>query len=135
VSNESSGSPTGRTESAEALRQRLRDALSAAMKQRDKAAVSVLRSTLAAIDNAEAVDLPADADRGLALEQIAVGIGANEVARRPLTAAQVEQIVRGELADREAAASEYERAGRTDLAGELREGSKILSRLIADTSR
>jgi uncharacterized protein YqeY len=119
-------------ESADALRQRLRGALSAAMKQRDKAAVSVLRATLAAIDNAEAVDRPADADQGLAIEQIEAGAGVNDVARRPLTAAQVEQIVRGELADRESAADEYERAGRTDLAGELREGAKLLSRVLAD---
>ncbi|TML43448.1 MAG: hypothetical protein E6G27_01660 [Actinobacteria bacterium] len=40
----------------EPLRVRLRQALTTARKARDAVAVSVLRSTLAAIDNAEAVD-------------------------------------------------------------------------------
>ncbi|HEY3869877.1 MAG TPA: hypothetical protein VGM10_16045 [Actinocrinis sp.] len=120
------------TASADALRQRLRVALSARMKQRDKAAVSVLRATLAAIDNAEAVDRPADADQGLAIEQIEAGAGVNDVARRTLTVAQVEQIVRDELAERRSAADEYERAGRADHAAELREGAKILSALLED---
>ena len=112
----------------------MRAALSAAMKQRDKAAVSVLRSALAAVDNAEAVDRPRDADRGLAIEQAAVGVGVNEVARRSLTAAQIEQIVRGELADRESAAQEYERAGRADRAVELRAGAEVLVRVLSDAS-
>jgi hypothetical protein len=48
-----------RPPSGSSLRRRLRDALVAAMKERDRVAVTVLRSTPAAIDNAEAVDATA----------------------------------------------------------------------------
>ncbi|MFD0328421.1 hypothetical protein ACFQZC_09725 [Streptacidiphilus monticola] len=51
------------------LRTRLRDALTDAMRARDKAAVGVLRATLAAIDNAEAVPLDGRAPRAGAIEQ------------------------------------------------------------------
>ena len=47
------------------LRQNLRDALTTAIKSRDRVAVAALRSALAAIDNAEAVDRPASTDRNL----------------------------------------------------------------------
>ena len=42
------------------LRQRLRQALVGAMKGRDSMAIAALRTTLGAIDNAEAVDIPND---------------------------------------------------------------------------
>ena len=87
------------------LRQRLRAALPAALKTRDRLAVAALRSTLAAIDNAEAVDRPAAVDRHLAIERI----------------------VRAEVAEREAAAVEYERAGHRDLAEQLRGEASALS--------
>ncbi|MBX6723341.1 MAG: hypothetical protein IRY92_08930, partial [Dactylosporangium sp.] len=86
------------------LRQRLQDALPVALKARDRAAVAALRSALAAIANAEAVNRPAASDRGQAIEQTSVGVGVAEVERRVLTADQVEQIVRAEVAERLAAA-------------------------------
>src|SRR5436305_15289487 len=98
------------------LRQRLRNALPVAMKARDQLAVGALRATLAAIDNAEAVDHAQTVQGGLAIERSPVGVGAAEVARRVLTGAQVEEIVRAEVAEREAAARQYERAGRADRA-------------------
>src|SRR2546423_6423978 len=73
------------------LRQRLRDALPAAMKARDRVVVSALRATLAAIENAEAT-APAT-DRGMAIERSPVGVGAAEARRRGLTEAPGEQIV------------------------------------------
>jgi uncharacterized protein YqeY len=109
------------------LRQRLRIALPAAMKTRDRTAVTALRSTLAAIDNAEAV-VPADGTTGgLAIEQVPLGVGATEVERRTLTEHEVEQIVRAELAEREAAAEGYDRAGRTDRAEQLRGEARALA--------
>jgi uncharacterized protein YqeY len=102
------------------LRQRLRAALPAAMKTGDKAAVAALRSTLSAIDNAEAVQRPGTPDRSLAIEQLPVGVGAAEMARRELTEAEVEKIVRAELAEREAAALAYDSAGRAEAAATLR---------------
>jgi uncharacterized protein YqeY len=106
------------------LRQRLRDALPAAMKARDRVAVSALRATLAAIENAEA---PATATQhSLAIERSPVGAGAAEAARRVLTEEQVEQIVRAEMAEREAAARGYEEAGHDDRAAQLRTEIRLL---------
>jgi uncharacterized protein YqeY len=109
------------------LRQRLRDALTGAIKDRDKVAVAALRSTLAAIDNAEAVDRPQPADRQLALEQPRIGAGSAEAPRRELTQQQIEDIVRGELAERESAARDYQRAGRLEHAERLRGEIRVLA--------
>jgi len=111
----------------ESLRQRLRSALPAAMKAGDRAAVSALRSTLSAIDNAEAVDRAPTIDRHLAIELIPTGVGAAEMARRDLTEADVEEIVRAEVAEREAAVHECETAGRPELADDLRAQIRALA--------
>ncbi|WP_433300452.1 GatB/YqeY domain-containing protein [Actinoplanes sp. CA-030573] len=109
------------------LRHRLRAALPAAMKSRDRAATAALRATLAAIDNAEAV-VPADgASRGLAIEEAPTGVGAAEVERRTLSEEEIERIVRAELADRETAADQYERAGHPDRAEQLRSEVRALA--------
>lgn len=112
------------------LRGRLRDALGAAIKQRDRVAVSALRSALAAIENAEAVEREESADRRLAIEQIPVGVGAAEVPRRVLSEPDVARIVRAEIADRESAARGYEQAGRSARAEQLRAEIRVLSRHV-----
>lgn len=109
------------------LRRRLRDALTVAMKQRDRVAITALRSTLAAIDNAEAVDTSAMPSGSLAIESSPVGIGVAEVARRSLSNEDVAQIVRSEIADREAAALDYDRAGQPERAQALRAEAETLS--------
>src|SRR3954454_23633047 len=109
------------------LRQRLREALPAAMKSRDRPAVAALRSTLAAIDNAEAVVVDDGTRRGLAIEETPVGVGAAEATRRLLTEDDVVRIVRAEVAEREAAATEYEQAGHTDRAEQLRAEVRALT--------
>ena len=116
------------------------------MKARDKRAVAALRSTLAAIDNAEAIDVtevsptggrppaaeeipPAGAGRPAEEGRIAgaaLGVGAAEVERRALTAAETEAIVRREVAERRSAAHEYERAGRSPHAERLRAEAELL---------
>jgi uncharacterized protein YqeY len=103
------------------LQQRLRAALPAAMKARDKPAVAALRSALAAIDNAAAVP-PRDAEFGLP----AVGLGVTEVARRDQDEAEIERIVRAEIADRLTAADEYERLGRAEQAQRKRDEARVL---------
>ena len=112
------------------LRGRLRGALPAAMKARDAAAVAALRSALAAIDNAEAVEpapaSPAEAGHAKLAGTVA-GLGAAEVERRHLQEAEVEQIVQAEVADRRAAADAYERAGQAERAGRLRAEAEVLS--------
>ncbi len=95
------------------LRDRLRSALSRAMKARDKAAVSVLRSTLSAIENAEAVDpVASTAIDGEFVAGAAHGLGAAEATRRALSEADVTAIVEAEIAELLDAAETYERAGR-----------------------
>ncbi|HEY6708307.1 MAG TPA: hypothetical protein VJB61_12030 [Actinomycetota bacterium] len=159
------------------LRDRLSRALPAAMKARDRPAMTALRSALAAIDNAGAVDPtravrtdedpqvapsearpsgpdetgsgpaesagvgsqhpstgsgPGHSDLGAAraghpeFAGTAAGVGATEVERRSLSQAQMEAIVRTEIADRETAATGYERAGQPERAERLRAEANVL---------
>ena len=113
---------------AEDVRTRMRRGLTAAMKARDRRAVAALRSTLAAIDNAEAVDATqAPPAREGEIAGAALGVGAAEVERRTLTAAETEAIVRREVAERETAAQAYERAGQSPHADRLRDEAELLS--------
>ena len=114
------------------LRDRLRAALPTAMKARDRVAVAALRSAIAAIENAEAVDQAALATGSLAIELSPVGVGAAEVERRLLTESEVAAIVRAEVAEREAAAQGYEQAGRLDRADQLRAEAGTLTAHLAD---
>ena len=101
------------------VRDRLRTALSAALKQRDAPLVAVLRATLAALDNAEAVPIQ-DYDHGsLALEQTPTGVGAREATRRELSDEDIERLVRAEMDERQSAAWVYERAGQHERARRL----------------
>lgn len=102
----------------------LREALLVAMKARDRVAVGALRSALAAIENAGAVEVGASAG---AIEHSPVGVGAAEAGRRAVTDAEAVEIVRGEVADREASAREYEAAGRVERAELLRAEAGVLS--------
>ncbi|QIS05207.1 hypothetical protein F5X71_25410 [Nocardia brasiliensis] len=106
------------------LRARLRDALSVAMKARDRQAISALRATLAAIDNAEAVDI--GARRAGSVENSPVGLGVAEVARRDLTESDIEQIVRAEITERHTVATQYEGHGRPEQAADLRAQAEAL---------
>ncbi|MFI9407390.1 hypothetical protein [Nocardia sp. NPDC052316] len=114
--------------STEPLRARLRTALSVAMKSRNRQAITALRSTLGAIDNAEAVDV--GEHRAGAVEGSAVGLGVAEVARRELTEGDIEQIVRAEIAERRTAAEKYEALGRADQAEELSVQAEALANLL-----
>jgi uncharacterized protein YqeY len=110
------------------IRTRLRLALGVALKARDVGAVSALRSAMGAISNAEAV-APAARPAGTGSTHFAgtvAGLGAGEVPRRLLTEADAAAIVRQEAAEREAAASQYERGGRAAEAARLREGARAL---------
>jgi uncharacterized protein len=131
------------------LRARLRRALPAAMKARDRLAVTALRSALAAIDNAEAFDPdealaegmddllepagwePADADDVDAAHPgfagTAAGVGATEVERRSLTPKQVEGIVRAEIETREEAATVLEGVGKHEHAERVRAEARVLT--------
>lgn len=114
---------------ARGVRARLRAALTPAMRARDTAAVAALRSALAALDNAGAVPTSTD-PASPASEHVAgavAGVGAAEVARRELTEAEQVAIVRAEVAERGAAATVADGAGRADHAARLRAEAAALT--------
>lgn len=108
----------------------MRQALPEAMRARDKVAVSALRSTLAAFDNAEAVPVGETETRGLALEQSPVGAGATEAVRRELTENDVADIVRAEATERLEAAAQLTTPAHADRATRLREEASVLLRFL-----
>ena len=136
------------------VRDRLRRALPAAIRARDTVAVAALRSALAAIDNVEAVDPDTAATRPVDPGADAVGpgggpeavgpgshpgvagsvagVGAAEVARRPLTAGEIEDTVRAEVVERQLVARIYEDAGRLDQAERLRREAQLLNAYLDD---
>ena len=113
----------------EALRARLRAALSEAMKRRDAIATSALRSALAAIDNAEAVGLthaPAPSPSGTIAGAIG-GLCAAEVPRRELGGDELAAILDAEINQRRVAADDYARRGAHDRAARLRAEADALA--------
>jgi hypothetical protein len=125
------------------IRTRLRRTLTEALKARDKDAVSALRSALSAIGNAEAAG-PREPGSGqpaatgsahfagtVPFASTGAGLGAAEAQRRHLTEADVAAIVRAEAAEREAAASQYERAGHAGQVAGLRHGTRALLDALA----
>ena len=108
------------------LPDRLRAGLLTAMRQRDAAAVSALRSALAAVENAEAV--PRAEPSSVAP---AVGLGGTEAERRDLSPAEVRDLVLAEVADRRAAAAQLEQLGRDDRARRLLREAEVLESHLA----
>ena len=110
----------------------MRQALPEAMRARDKAAVSALRSTLAALDNAEAVPVDEAEPRGSALEQSPVGVGVTERARRELSEHRVVDVVRAEAAERLEAAAQLTAPAHADRAARLRAEADVLLRFLGE---
>lgn len=95
-----------------------RAALMSALRERDRTQTDVLRTLLAALDNAQAVVVPVDRpDDGSGLGS--VGVGAQERERRPLTVEEAIAIVRAESAETAAAAVEWKLAGNQEQARRL----------------
>lgn len=115
------------------LRLRMRQALPEAMRARDKVAVSTLRATLAALDNAEAVPVDEAELRGVALEQSPVGVGTTEAVRRELSERRVVEIVRAEAAERLDAAAQLSAPAHADRAARLRTEAALLHRFLEDS--
>ncbi len=108
--------------------ERLRRDLTAAQRARDEVAVSALRSVIAAIENAAAVDA-AVSPRPPGSEYVAgaaAGWGATEVDRRELADDELRDVVRVEVEERRAAAAEYDGLGRGDVAERLRREADLL---------
>jgi uncharacterized protein YqeY len=114
------------------LRAALRGDLVTAMKARDTDAVAALRTAIAAIDNAEAVDRP-DGASATTSEHFAgahVGVGSTEVARRDLTLDDVQAIVSEQMAERLIEADRYGQLGRREAAARLRREATALAKYM-----
>lgn len=107
------------------------------MSERDRVAVWALRSAISALDNAEAIEVveagASDSSPVAAGKHVAggvVGLGAAEVARRLLSAAQQHEVVANEISDRRSAADEYEHRGAAETAVRLRKEASVLERAL-----
>ena len=120
-----------------ALVARLRAALTAALGAGDRAAAAAVRSALAAVGNAEAIDPTGHGgDADLAAESsehfagARAGLGAAEVPRKRLAAADVTQIVLAEITERQSAAVGYDRLGHSSQAERLRREADVLAAVL-----
>jgi uncharacterized protein YqeY len=117
------------------MRDRLREDLAAAMKARDRVAITVLRTTLAAIDNAEAVDFSPRETPVTGSHHVAgasAGVGSTDVTRRILSDADIDAVIREQADERRQAAAEYEKLGRIEAADALRHEAALLDRYLPD---
>ncbi|MGW6255988.1 hypothetical protein [Streptomyces sp. NPDC055085] len=122
-------------EDAQALRSLLRTDLVAAMKARRTEAVSALRTAIAVIDNAEAVETPAQASVHAVSEHVAgagtgTGVGSTEAERRVLSLDDVRALLQAQVDDRTREADRYDTHGQRDAALRLRREADVLSRYL-----
>lgn len=114
------------------LQDRLRGDLTAALRARDRVTAGVLRTALSAIANAEAVDDTSVSPRSEGvIAGAAPGLGAADVARRELTAADVHSIVAGERDERLASAADLDARGASDAAAALRAEAALLEKYLS----
>jgi hypothetical protein len=107
--------------------------LAAALRGRDRAVASAVRSALSALANAEAVPVAAELDTRGGTEHFAgsvAGLGAVEVARSPLTEEQQRAIVAGEVAELNGHAERLVRLCRRDEADGARRAAQVLNRVL-----
>jgi uncharacterized protein YqeY len=104
------------------IREKLKEALMTAMREKNLEAVAALRTALGAIDNAEAVE-------PVALSGPVVNASA-DVPRKVLTEDDVLEIVRREATDLRKAAVQYDAIGQVKRAEELRLKLKALDAFI-----
>jgi uncharacterized protein YqeY len=112
------------------VRTELRRDLTIAIRARDRIRMSALRSALAAIENAEAVDTPdpprppgGDGNVGGSTP----GLGAGEGDRKVLSAIDEQELLRHEVQERRASAAHYEQLGRPDRAEHLHAEAEVLA--------
>jgi len=115
------------TSPAEAIKRRLREDLTDALRLRRPDHMAILRTLIAAIDNAEAVPVKTPTSY-LELE---FGDPGAEAARRVLSRGEVMAVMQGEAEERESAALEMERVGRNDPARALTEAAGFVRRYVS----
>lgn len=109
------------------LRHRLRAELTAAMKRKDRSSAALFRSTLAALENAEAV--PPESVGAAAIEDSPIGAGAGDTERRTLTPGEEQAVVQAEIDERHAAAATLAQVDQ-DTASRLRGEARLLAELL-----
>lgn len=117
---------------ASPLRSLLRARLTAAMRDRDRGAVNVLRTTVAAIENAEAVPVP-DAAAPTASPDVALaalGVGATEAERRRLDRGTEREVVAAEVRSLHEAEAAYAAAGDVERARSAAAGAELLRGIL-----
>ncbi|MEZ4867284.1 MAG: hypothetical protein R3C14_38525 [Caldilineaceae bacterium] len=104
------------------LREQMKADLRQAMKARQSATVTTLRSVLAAIDNAEAIPVT---EPTLPVEPV---LGKrHEAPRKVLSADDIRQIMAQEMHERLAAGAEYARLGQTEEAARLQTAAALIA--------
>jgi uncharacterized protein YqeY len=119
------------------IRDRLRQDLATAIKGRDRTAIAALRTTLAAIENAEAVEVGPSAGLPTGGQHIAgasEGVGSSDVPRHLLSGGEVAAVIRGQVDERHESAAQYEQLGQNATAEELRREAAVLTRYLAEDS-
>jgi hypothetical protein len=106
----------------QALQRRLKADLSGALKAGDAQAVTVIRTLMGAIANAEAVKLDPSQPKEVQ--------GWAEAPRRRLTGEDLSHIMRREAADLRAAAVEYEQHGAPQEAARLQQSAGLVDRYL-----
>lgn len=115
------------------LRDSLDAELAAALRGRDRAVASAVRSALSALANAEAVPVEAELDTSFGTEHFAgsvAGLGAAEAGRNLLTDEQQRALVAGEIAELNGHAERLVRLCRRDEADGARRGARALNRAL-----
>lgn len=111
------------------LHARIQAALMPALKARDDVAVSALRSTLAALANAETDEVGGTDARAVAFSEHVAGAAPDsgpEVPRPELGEEDVRQVVATEASEREEAASHYDAGGFGERAERLRAEAAVI---------
>lgn len=117
------------TQGATAIERRARTWLTEAVRSRDTVTVSALRGLLSAIANAQAVPAPhAQAGASQHVAGATAGVGSTEAPRRELSEADVADLLRGEILQRQTAIEAI--GGRGERAERLRAETVVLEVLL-----
>lgn len=110
----------------------MRRDLVAALKSRATDTAAALRTAIAAVDNAEAVDTTGlvTTDDGPVAGATA-GLGSSEVARRTLSVADAHEVIAAVISEYVDEAERYESLTRDEAAEVLRQQAEVLRRYLA----
>ena len=109
----------------------LRSVLREALRTKNTSSLSVIRETLAAIDNAEAADIRhAPPAQSKVIAGAVDGIGAGDIARRELRPDEVRALVEREMQERRDSAASYASLGRQGEAAVLERQAEVLQSLL-----